>query len=97
MKTKKTSKEVAAIAGRVLDGDALTPEIQAGIALAIRTCGLPLNDRAILVVTTNIEAALAPLIDDMQSLAGSIVSVRPPKSKDGEGFSAPNVPGEHDD
>lgn len=75
MARKQTSAAVSAIAGRVLGDDGpLSPEIQAGIQAAIAECGVPLSDRAILVLTTKIEAALAPLVDDMKTLAASCVS-----------------------
>lgn len=86
--TKKTSKEVAAIAGRVLDGDALTPYLPS-ISDALRQCGLPLNDRAVLALQNRLEAALAPLIDDMQALAGSAMAQKVKEPKPIEGFSEP--------
>lgn len=94
MTKKQTSAAVSAIAARVLGDDGpLSPEIQAGIAAAVAECGVPLNDRATLVLTSKIEAALAPLLDEMRSLAASCLSQdETPKPKTSGGFGKPSEP-----
>lgn len=73
---RQTSARVSAIASRVLNDDEpkLTAEVQAQIATAVRMCGLPINDRAMLALNVNLEAALAPIFADMKTLAASCLS-----------------------
>jgi hypothetical protein len=44
------------------------------IADACRECGVPLNDRAVLALTNRLEAAIAPVLDDLRTLAASCLS-----------------------
>jgi hypothetical protein len=69
---KQTSPRVSTIAGKYLgDVSIIDPDL---IADCVRGCGVPLNDRAVLVLTNKIETALAPLCDDVRSLAASCVA-----------------------
>lgn len=84
---KQTSARVSAIAAKYMgDESPMTAEVQDAIGRAIRECGLPLNDRATLICTNKIEAALAPLIADMRTLAASCLGQDETK---GDGFSVP--------
>lgn len=83
---KQTSNRVSSIAGKYVgDSTPFTPDIEAAVASAIRSCGVPLNDRAVLVITNKIETALEPLFDDVRSLAASCLSQDEVKGKGSSG------------
>lgn len=92
MPKKQTSAAVSAIAARVLGDDGpLSPAVSEAIGQAIDDCGIPLNDRAKLLLVGKIESALAPLVDDLRTLAASALSQdETPKAKTSGGFGRPN-------
>lgn len=93
--SKQTSAAVSAIAARVLgDEGLLSPAVATAIGEAIDECGIPLNDRAKLVLVGKIETALAPLVEDAKALAASCLSQDETSSKKPEGFSEPVVSGD---
>jgi hypothetical protein len=74
MARKKTSADVSAVASRILATDNPLDAYRGKIAVAIQECGLPLNERAVAVFVDRISDALAPMIADMRTLAGSALS-----------------------
>lgn len=88
MARKQTSAAVSKIAGRVLNENPINADIHATIADAVASCGIPLNDRAVLALTNKIESALEPLVDDLKTLAASALSQDETPPKD-DGFSEP--------
>lgn len=88
MARKQTSSRVSSIASKYVgDASPLDPD---AIANAVRECGIPMNDRAVLALTNRIENAVAPLIDDLRTLAGSCLSQDETPSKP-DGFSEPPI------
>jgi hypothetical protein len=89
---KQTSDRVSSIAARVMGGDFMTPDVQNAVQAAVKDCGLPMNDRASLVLVNRIETALAPLFDDFKTLAASCLSQdETPAEPKVEGFTVPLV------
>jgi hypothetical protein len=89
MPRKQTSAKVSSIAGKYVGTDASPFATFADdIATAVRECGVPLNDRAVLALTNRIETALQPIADDLKTLAASALSQDETPPKD-DGFSEP--------
>jgi hypothetical protein len=89
MARKQTSSHVSTIAGKYVgDASPIDPDM---IANAVRECGIPLNDRAVLALTNRIESAIAPLCDDLRTLAASCLSQDETPQPKPEGFSEPPI------
>jgi hypothetical protein len=71
---KQTSDRVSSIAGKYVGGNSPLGDVADRIATACRDCGVPLNDRAVLALTNRLEAAIAPVLDDLRTLAASCLS-----------------------
>lgn len=77
MATKKqTSADVSKIAAaRLAQGSPFNdPELKAAISVALRECGVPINERAIVALCDRIEVAFEPVIVDLRKLAASCLS-----------------------
>lgn len=85
MPRKQTSSRISTIAAKYMNDDSVI-DVDA-IATAVRECGIPLNDRAVLALTNKIESAIAPMITDLRSLAASALSQDESKGNWGEGSS----------
>jgi hypothetical protein len=86
MPRKQTSAKVASIAGKYAGDANPFDDYSEAVADAIRAAGVPLSDRGVLVVQAKLEAALAPIVDDLRTLAASALGQREAKS---QGFSVP--------
>lgn len=75
MARKQTSAAVAAIAGRHIAGEPLADvQVRIAIGQAIHGTGLPMNERHVDRVIDAIGEALAPLFDDLRTLAASCLA-----------------------
>lgn len=90
MARKQTSTAVSSLASRVMNDNPITADVHAAIADAVASCGVPLNDRAVLALTNKIESALETVVDDMRTLAASCLSQdETPKPPKADGFTQP--------
>jgi hypothetical protein len=71
---KQTSDRVSSIAAKYVGDDSPLGDVTDAVANAVRECGIPLNDRAVLALTNRLEAAIAPVLNDLRTLAASCLS-----------------------
>jgi hypothetical protein len=73
-KGKQTSSRVSSIAAKYVGDESPLGDVTDAVANAVRECGIPLNDRAVLALTNRLEAAIAPVLNDLRTLAASCLS-----------------------
>src|SRR6185369_6093916 len=74
MPRKKTGDAASKIAARVLATDKPVHAHTSALTIAIQQCGLPLSPRAIDSFVDAVADALAPMVDDLKTLAASVLA-----------------------